>query len=113
MKYVCKKCHGELSWWFNFRDVAMKENILYAALTSLSDGIIHMFKGNSGQRYDADIYSTTLYYCKNCKTYYMPCPRCNNLMTLKYMPVDGQTMVTCTCCGTKTLYAGDYEMGGG
>lgn len=113
MKYVCKKCHGELSWWFNFRDMAMKENILYASLMSIGNGIIHMFMGNSGQRYDADIYSTTLYYCKNCKTYYMPCPRCNHLMTLKYMPVDGKTMVTCTCCGTKTLYAGDYEMGGG
>ena len=110
---ICKKCQSELSWWSNFRDMTMKENVTYAAFVSLCNGIEHMFMGNAGQKGGSDYYSLTLYYCKQCRTYYMPCPKCDHLITLSGMPKDGQTLVTCKNCGTKTLYAGDYEMGGG
>lgn len=110
---ACKNCQGELSWWSNFRDMTMKENVTYAALMSLANGIGHMFMGNSNHKHGADYYSESLYYCKRCRTYYMPCPKCDYLIPLNSMPEDGQTMVTCINCGTKTLYAGDYEMGGG
>lgn len=110
---TCKKCNGGLSWWSNFRDMAMKENIAYASVMSLFNGIDHMVFGNSKLRTDGDYISETLFYCKRCKTYYIPCPKCRELIPLNSMPKNGQTMVECSNCGTKTIYAGDYEMGGG
>jgi transcription elongation factor Elf1 len=43
----------------------------------------------------------------------MKCPKCGNLMPLSVMPKNGKTLVKCGNCGDRTLYADDYDMGGG
>ena len=109
----CKKCQSTLVSWSKFKDMEMKGNTATAAVGSIFNGLGHMFLGNSLYRSGSDHWSQELYYCKNCKTYYMKCPKCGNLMPQGDMPQNGKTLVTCNTCGDKTLYAADYDMGGG
>lgn len=110
---TCKKCYKSLTSWSKFNDMEYKEGTAYAAVGSIFNGIGHMFMGNSGYRDDCDHWSQELYFCMNCKTYYMKCPKCGNLMPLSVMPKNGKTLVKCGNCGDITLYADDYDMGGG
>lgn len=110
---TCKKCHRELCSWSKFKDMEMKEDMVYATVGSVFNGLSHMFWGNSRYRKDCDHWTQDLYFCKNCKTYYIKCPKCGNLMPLSVMPKNGKTQVVCGSCGDKTLYAGDYDMEGG
>ena len=109
---TCIYCYRELSSWSNFKDMEMKDGTLMAAAGSIFNGLGHMFWGNSRYKRDADHWSHTLFYCKNCKTYYLKCPKCGNLMPLSEMPHNGKTEATCSSCGDTTLYADDYDMGG-
>ena len=99
--------------WSKFKDMEYKEGTAYAAVGSIFNGIGHMFMGNSGYRDDCDHWSQELYFCMNCKTYHMKCPKCGNLIPLSVMPKNGKTLVKCGNCGDRTLYADDYDMGGG
>lgn len=110
---TCKKCYKSLTSWSKFKDMEYKEGTAYAAVGSIFNGIGHMFMGNSGYRDDCDHWSQELYFCMNCKTYHMKCPKCGNLMPLSVMPKNGKTLVKCGNCGDRTLYADDYDMGGG
>ena len=109
---TCKKCCKDLISWSKFKDLEMKEGIALAAVGSIFNGISHMVMGNSGYRNDCDQWSQELYFCMNCKTYYMKCPKCGTLMPLSDMPKNGKTMLKCGSCGSKILYANDYDMGG-
>ena len=108
----CKNCHGELTSWSDFKERNNREGIAVAIAGSLIKGVEHMFLGNLRHKEGADHWSLGLYLCQNCKKYYLKCPNCGNLMPLDSMPKNGKTMVDCTQCGHKTLYAGDYDMGG-
>lgn len=109
---TCKNCLRSLSSWSKYKDMEMKEGTGYALVGSLFNGLGHMVMGNSGYRNDCDHWSIELYFCTNCKTYYMKCPKCGNLMPLSVMPNNGKTVVKCSNCGDRTLYADDYNMGG-
>lgn len=109
----CKKCSCELMRWSEFKEMEMRNNAFVAILGSVVNGAGHMFLGNSRYKKGADYWSQDLYFCYNCKTYYLKCSNCNNYLPLGAMPKNGQTMATCSRCGKKTLYAGDYDMGGG
>ena len=109
----CKKCQRTLVSWSKFKDMEMKGDTATAVVGSVFNGLGHMFWGNSRYKSGSDHWSQELYYCRNCKTYYMKCPKCGNLMPLSDMPQNGKTLVTCNNCGDKTLYAADYDMGGG
>ncbi len=92
----------------------MKENVGYAIIGSIFNGLGHFWSGNSRYRdLKVDHWSETVYYCHNCNTYYMECLQCDNLLPLSSMPTNGQTIVKCKKCGNTTLYAGDYDMSGG
>lgn len=91
----------------------MKQNTIFASVNSIFNGIEHMLMGNSGYRQDCNHWSQELYFCMNCRTYYVKCPKCGNLMPINEMPQNGQTVVQCSDCGDRTLYASDYDMGGG
>ncbi len=108
----CKKCYKDLTSWSKFKDLSMKEGVALAAVGSIFNGISHMLMGNSGYRNGCDHWSQDLYFCEHCKSYYIKCPKCKNMMQLAEMPQNGQTVVRCSECGDRTLYAGDYDMGG-
>lgn len=110
---TCKSCYTTLSSWSKFKDMEMKEGTAYAAVGSVLNGLGHMFLGNFGYKEGCDNWSQELFFCKNCKTYFMKCPSCGNLMPLSVMPENGKTIVKCGNCSKKTLYAADYNMGGG
>lgn len=109
---TCKNCYRSLTPWSKFKDMEMREGTAYAAVGSIFNGIGHIFMGNSGYVGDCDYWSQELYFCTNCKTYYMKCPKCDNLMSINDMPKNGKTLVKCSRCGSNTLYAGDYDMEG-
>lgn len=108
----CNNCYKHLKSWSKFKDLTMKEGTALAAVGSIFNGISHMFMGNSGYRKDCDHWSQDLYFCENCKLYYIKCPKCKDLMQLTEMPKNGKTVAICRSCGDRTLYAGDYDMGG-
>lgn len=110
---TCKKCYTGLTSWSKFKDMEYKEGTPYAAVGSIFNVLGHMVMGNAGYRDDCDHWSQELYFCTNCKTYYMKCPKCGNLMPLSVMPKNGKTLVKCGNCDDRTLYAADYNMGGG
>ncbi len=110
----CIKCGKKLSSWSKFKDMQMKEDVVYATIGTIFNGIGHAFWGNSRHRKEeADHWSEEIYYCTDCKIYYMKCPKCGNLLPLSVMPTNGKTIVKCKKCGDATLYAGDYDAGGG
>lgn len=109
---TCKKCSRSLTLWSKFKDMELKEGTTRAVVGSVFNGIGHMVMGNSGYRDNCDHWSQELYFCMNCRTYYMTCPRCGNLMPLSFMPVNGKTVVKCSKCDDRTLYADDYDIGG-
>ena len=57
--------------------------------------------------------------CPYCNTvllswYYLKCPHCNTYIYLKEMPNETRTLVTCSKCFKRVLYASnDYQLGGG
>lgn len=110
---TCKQCQSNLTSWSKFKDMEMKADTVSAVVGSVFNGLGHMFWGNSRYRGGSDHWSQELYFCRNCKTYYMKCPKCGYLMPLSVMPQNGKTLVVCNICGDKTLYAADYDMGGG
>lgn len=109
----CKKCLKDLSKWSKFKDMEMKENVVYAIVGSVVNGLGHMFWGNARYKSDGcDHWTKDLYFCKNCGSYYIRCAKCGNFIMLKMMPKNGKTQAVCSLCGDKILYAGDYDMGG-
>ena len=113
MSFSCKKCGKTLVTWSKFKDMKYKEDVAYAIIGSIFNGIGHGFWGNSRYRKGGDHWSQELYFCFNCKTYHMKCPKCGNLLPLSVMPKNGKTLVKCKQCGDSTLYADDYDAGGG
>lgn len=109
----CQKCHNSLIKWSKYKDMERNDGTGFAIAGSIFNGLKHFVMGNSGYRSDCDHWSLELYFCESCKTYYMKCPNCGNLMSLSEMPRNGKTIAKCSNCGDKTLYAGDYNMGGG
>lgn len=110
----CIKCGKSLSSWSKFKDMQMKEDVVYATVGTIFNAIRHAFWGNSRHRSEGvDHWSEELYYCLDCKIYYIKCPKCGNLLPLSVMPTNGKTIVKCKKCGDTTLYAGDYDSGGG
>lgn len=108
----CKKCSSELMSWSEFKEMEMRDNTLVAILGSVVNGAGHIFWGNSRYK-GAEFWTQEVYFCYNCKTYYMRCTNCKNLIPLGAMPENGQTLKTCDKCGKQILYAHDYDMGGG
>ena len=113
MSNKCVKCGQELCSWSKFKDMQYKEDTVYATIGSIFNGIEHGFWGNSRYRKEGDHWSTKLYFCKTCKVYHMQCPKCGSLLPLSVMPKNGKTLVVCKKCGDSTLYADDYDAGGG
>lgn len=111
----CKKCMSNLQGWSKFKDLKQKEGIGLAICGSLINGLDHLWSGESrSNKQKTDYRTLDLYYCSNCKTYYLKCPGCNTFNSLTEMPNETQTVIVCSGCQKKMLYAEkDYSMGGG
>lgn len=109
----CKNCGHSLVSWNKFKDMRSKEGTTYAVLGTIFNGLKHEFTSSIGYRQDCDEWSTELYFCEHCTTYFMKCPKCDHLLPLSVMPKNGKTLVVCNQCGHRTLYAGNYDTAGG
>jgi len=111
----CPRCHKELKSWSEFKDLKMKEGVGLAICGSFLNGIDHFMCGESrSSNKNPDYRTTALYYCESCKSYHLQCPGCKTLIRLDSMPNETRTLVQCSGCRKKVLYAEeDYSMGGG
>lgn len=111
----CKKCMNTLLPWSKFRDLKNKEGVGLAICGSIINSLDHFWSGESRSRKQKPDYRTLdLYYCPNCRSYYLKCPGCNAINLLAEMPNETRTVVACSRCCKRILYAGgDYSMGGG
>ncbi len=114
MDYKCKKCKKDLFYWSKFRDLKQKEGIGTAIFSTIFNGIDHFLSGESNSRKHRPDYRTLdLFYCSKCKLYSLKCPGCDTLNLLTDMPNETHTIIMCSGCGKRILYAeGDYSMGG-
>lgn len=72
------------------------------------------FSASRSNKQKADFRTLDLYYCMHCKSYYIVCPGCGALNPLSEMPNETRTLISCSRCHKRILYAeGDYSMGGG
>ncbi len=115
MKEICTNCYRTLTPWSKFKDIKEKEGVGLAICSSIINGVDYFWSGESRSRKHRPDYRTLdLYFCQNCKAYFLKCPGCNTLIKLSEMPKETRTMVACTKCKKSVLYAdGDYSMGGG
>ena len=111
----CKKCFSELESWSKFKDLKQKDGIGLAICGSLINGVDHFWSGESRSSKQRTDYRTLyLYYCPNCQSYYLKCPGCGTYNQLSEMPDETRTLVICSQCRKRILYADrDYSMGGG
>lgn len=115
MPYKCKKCLRELCPWSRFKDLKSKKGLGLAICGSIINGIDHFWFGESrSNKQKADFRTLDLYYCMHCKSYYIVCTGCGALNHLSEMPNETRTLISCSRCHKRILYAeGDYSMGGG
>lgn len=115
MSHKCKKCLHDLQAWSKFKDLKSKEGIGLAICGSIINGVDHFWSGEwRSSKQNPDFRTLDLYYCEHCKTYYIECPGCNTLNSLSEMPNETRTLISCSRCRKRILYAeGDYSMGGG
>ena len=111
----CPYCNTVLLSWSKFKDLKEKEGLGLAVCGFILNGLDHFMSGESrSQKQDSDYRTLNLCYCEQCKTYYLKCPHCNTYIYLKEMPNETRTLVTCSKCFKRVLYASnDYQLGGG
>ena len=115
MPHKCKKCLRELRPWSKFKDLKSKEGLGLAICGSMINGVDHFWSGESrSNKQKADFRTLDLHYCEHCKSYYIVCPECGTLNPLSEMLNETRTLISCSRCRKRILYAeGDYSMGGG
>lgn len=115
MTEKCLICKKELQHWSKFKDLRQKEGVGIAICGSIINGLDHFWAGESRSNKQKPDYRTLdLLYCQYCKKYYIKCPGCNATNALNEMPNETKTIVVCSKCHKRILYAdGDYSMGGG
>ena len=115
MSEKCKKCMNDLHPWSKFKDLKQKESIGLAICGSIINKLEHFWSGESQScKQKSNFRTLNLFYCLNCRSYYLKCPGCSTLNLLVEMPNETRTAVVCSKCRKRVLYAeGDYSMGGG
>lgn len=106
---------SELRIWSKFKDLKDKEGIGLAVCGSIINRLYLFGSGESrSSKQKPDYRTLDLFYCPNCKSYYLQCPKCNAYNQLSKMPHETRTLIVCTRCRKRILYAEkDYSMGGG
>ena len=80
----CPYCNTVLLSWSKFKDLKEKEGLGLAVCGFILNGLDHFMSGESrSQKQDSDYRTLNLFYCEQCKTYYLKCPHCNTYIYLK------------------------------
>lgn len=111
----CLYCNTALQPWSKFKDLKEKEGVGLAVCGFVLNGLDHFMNGESrSQKQGPDYRTLHLFYCEQCEIYYLKCPHCNTYIYQKEMPDETRTLVICTKCFKRILYASDdYQFGGG
>ncbi len=114
MNDKCNACKSELISWSKFKDLKQKEGTGLAICGSIINGLDHFWSGEArSNKHKSDYRTLELLYCQNCNRYYLKCPKCGSLILCDEMPTETRTMVTCSSCNKRVLYAqSDYSSGG-
>lgn len=115
MKRKCPQCNIELESWTKFKDLQRKEGTGLAVCGFVINGIDHFWSGESrSSKQKADFRTLDLFYCQQCDRYFLRCPNYNTNVILNEMPIETKTVVICSSCRKRLLYAStDYQFGGG